>query len=354
MEPLMQEMLTFDDVLIKPRFSDINSRKDVNLTSPLGYRLPIVSANMDTITEAEMACAMIKLGGQGCLHRFWSIESNCNAFLKVTEATGDVPWVSVGISDKERERAEALLSLGANTIVIDVAHAAQMQVVNFHKWLYPKGAGEISIIVGNFGNLRSVEDYCEHLSKKPDAIKVGIGPGSACTTRLKTGCGVPQLSAIMDCVSSRIPIIADGGMRNSGDIAKALAAGAKMVMLGGMLAGTDETPGEIIKRDKFEPVNPPNGLLGTWTDEIIGKKYRGSASKEAYEEQGKDWDCAEGESFIVDYKGPVEKYIKSIEGGLRSAFTYVGAENMEEFHKRAEFVKVSSNSVKENGAHGQA
>jgi IMP dehydrogenase len=205
------------------------------------------------------------------------------------------------------------------------------------------------IIVGNFANVNSTYIFAEELGYWPDAIKVGVGPGSACTTRIKTGVGTPQLSAILQHASCPTQIIADGGCRNPGDIVKALAAGAHAVMLGGMLAGTDETPGEILGIKAFWDNDKEKNVREGY------KQYRGSASKESYAAQGKDqaYITAEGESFTVPYKGPVKDILQDIEGGLRSALTYVGASNLEELRRNATFVEVSSNTVMENGAHGK-
>src|SRR5581483_6034669 len=180
------------------------------------------------------------------------------------------------------------------------------------------------------------------------------GPGSACTTRMKTGVGYPQLSAIQEIsqwlTPKGIPVIADGGMKTPGDIAKAIGAGASMVMLGGMLAGTYETPGETVQQD-----GKPCQSVSFETISKVYKKYKGSASKESYEEQGKSasWRTAEGESFLVPYKGPVEDVLQDIEGGLRSAFAYVGAQNLQQFQWRCRFVRITPSTVVENGAHGK-
>lgn len=338
---MLQEFYTFDDVLIVPQFSTVKSRGDVDLTSG-GFKLPIMSANMDTVTGYKMAAAMAQASAGACLHRFGSIEANVNSYLMAT-ALGGNPWVSIGLGEKELDRAEALFHVGARQYVIDVAHGAQQQVVEACQRLVERLPSAVRICVGNFSTGPSVKEFINQF--KPTAIKVGIGPGSACTTRIKTGCGVPQLSAIEGVrrVYDGI-IIADGGCRNPGDIAKALAAGADIVMIGGMLAGTEETPGEIL------PV-----YFGSNKSHVLSEKvYRGSASQSSYLDQGKtqEYMTAEGEEYRVPYTGPVGKILKDIEGGLRSAFAYVGARNIKEFHERAKFIRVTGNTVIENSAHG--
>jgi IMP dehydrogenase/GMP reductase len=259
-----------------------------------------------------------------------------------------VPFISsFGTGEFGRYLVEEHASMGQKFFCLDVAHGAQTQVAE-QTIRFKKNYPDLWLMVGNFGSPESIVqflDTCQYYEHfyQPNAIKVGIGPGSACTTRIKTGVGYPQLSAINDIKNTfedlykdAPAIIADGGIKTPGDVAKALACGANAVMIGGMLAGTDETPGEIIQvHDKQF------------------KQYRGSASKESYETQGKDWDCAEGESFTVQYKGSALNVLKDIEGGLKSAFSYVGAKNLKEFQKMSEFIIVSSNTVKENNSHGK-
>jgi len=328
------EYVTFDDVLIKPMFSTIKSRQEVDLSSDIGktaLKLPIFSSNMDTVTEIEMCLAMKSAGGVGVLHRFCSIEQNVKMYtLKAA--------VSCGLGEYELKRAIELQKVGAQLIFMDVAHGA-MQTVIDQMALIRKNT-DLQVVVGNFASKESVDEFLNRSEFMPDAIKVGVGPGSACTTRIKTGIGVPQLSAILECIEAAkgIPIIADGGMKTPGDIAKALAAGASAVMLGGMLSGTDETPGDAFL-----------------TSDGLYKTYRGSASKEAYQDQGKNdsWRAAEGESFSIPHKGSVKHILQDIEGGLRSAFTYVGAQNLRLFQSNSIFIKVSNSSKVENRAHGK-
>lgn len=328
--------ITFDDVLISPRFSDIESRKDVDISTKFGdytLQIPVFSANMDSITETKMANSMYKNGGFGVLHRFCSIKENCDMYTDIAHHNGKNCAVSVGLGKNGLERAEALAEMGAEMFFLDVAHGAQMQVVRQYDAL--KNIVN-HVTVGNFATSASIREFIGHLGYVPDAIKVGIGPGGVCETRVKTGVGIPQLSAILDCnkeYNGKAPfIIADGGLKTSGDIAKALAAGANAVMVGGMLASTIETPGEGSVRI-----------------------YKGSASQEAYEHQNKisEWRTAEGTSKAVNITSTVKEVLQDINGGLRSSFTYVGARNLKEFHEKSSFNIISTNSTKENGAHGK-
>jgi IMP dehydrogenase len=348
----MRELLTFDDVLIVPKFSHLESRSQVNLSTnirALQFSLPVISANMDTVTGPRLAQAMIQNGAQACLHRFGTIDQTIQDFLATKGYENKDPaMVSIGLGPMELERAKALFDVGAHTFVIDVAHGAQISVVKQVKALRELLGRHVNLVVGNFASGASVETFIHYVGMDVDAFKVGIGPGSACTTRIKTGVGYPQLSAIMDItrtlIQTGIPVIADGGIKKPGDIAKAIGAGASMVMLGGMLAGTEETPGELVMKGEGGDWN-----VSKW------KKYRGSASLESYQAQGKEAKhrAAEGESFLVPYKGTVADVLQDIEGGLRSAMTYVGARNLDEFKRQCEFVRVSSSTIAENGAHGK-
>ncbi|WP_350159290.1 IMP dehydrogenase [Bdellovibrio sp. 22V] len=330
--------LTFDDVLIVPARSDIRSRRDPHLTTKLTKNIsietPIISANMDTITEYDMAFAMNQLGGVGILHRFITIEEQASQARRLKEAGVKVISASVGVGEEFKARAKAVIDAGANVITIDIAHGHSVQMMETMKWLkdnYPK----IDIIAGNMATPDAARDLIE---AGADAIKVGIGPGSMCTTRIITGCGVPQLTAVALCSeiaeSYGVPVIADGGIRTSGDMVKAFAAGANVVMLGSMLSGTIETPGEI-----------KNGK----------KQYRGMASRSAQD----SWRggvpegmAPEGESTQVNVKGHVKDVILEVTGGIRSGMSYVNATTISEIREKALFMEMSANGVAESRAHG--
>ncbi len=330
--------LTFDDVLIVPAKSAVRSRRDPSLTSRLtkNYKIetPVISANMDTVTESRMALAMAELGAFGILHRFISIEEQVLQIKKMKASGSAIISASIGVGEDFKLRAQALIDAGVQILTIDIAHGHSIQMMETMKWLKDSHP-QIDLIAGNIATPEAAQDLIE---AGADAIKVGIGPGSMCTTRIITGCGVPQLTAIALCAevaeSYGIPVIADGGLRNSGDIMKALAAGASTVMLGNMLGGTDESPGEMI---------------GDY------KKYRGMASKSAQN----SWRggvpegmAAEGESTTLKIKGPVKNIILEITGGLRSGMSYINAFELSEIKEKARFIEVSASGISESHAHG--
>lgn len=330
--------LTFDDVLIMPSKSEVRSRKipdlQTHLTKNITLNIPIISANMDTITEHEMAIAMDAQGGLGILHRFMSLEDQIKQTHLLKHANIKIIGASIGVGGDFKERAQSLINAGANLITIDIAHGHSVQMIETLKWLkdsYP----HIEVIAGNVATPEGVLDL---IDAGADAIKVGIGPGSMCTTRIVTGCGVPQLTAIALCVeaakNSHVPIIADGGMKNSGDVMKALAAGANAVMLGSMLSGTLETPGEV-KGGK--------------------KLYRGMASKSAqvnWRGGVPEGMAAEGESTSVFVKGHVKDVLLEISGGLRSGMSYINACTVPEIPLKARFIEMTLNGIRESHPHG--
>ncbi len=336
---------TFDDVLLSPQYTTIQSRKDVDTSTQFTRHhhlsIPIVAANMDTITEYEMMAAMHRLGGVGILHRFMTLDWQYGNMRRMRD---DFPTslicISLGVGDQDWKWLDSAYdSELVNVLCIDIAHGDCDRAIELVKDLRRMNFAE-DIIAGNVATPEATRRLCE---AGADAVKVGIGPGSMCTTRIITGCGVPQLTAIMECAEVAreygIPIIADGGLRNSGDIVKALAAGANSVMCGSLLAGTLETPGEIItdfQNKKF-------------------KKYRGMASKDAMIDwKGESYSnvTAEGETMFIPLKGSVAEVINGLVGGIRSGMTYNNALTIPELQENAHFRVVSLNSKIENGAHG--
>lgn len=352
---MIRKGYSFDDVLLVPRYNDIASRKDVDTSVQFGglkLGIPVLSANMDTITGNSMAREIYRLGGLGVLHRFCSIQDNITMYLASQYPHSDFrscAIISLGINEG-LERAEALYQVGARYFCVDVAHGHTKAIGKFVK-LLKKQYSDIFVIAGNVAT-HAGADYLA--SCGADAIKVGIGPGSVCTTRIKTGCGVPQLTAIMDCAKVDRLIIADGGIKTPGDAVKALAAGAHIVMLGGMLAGTDETPGEII--EEFGPEDKYYGQVAKSTNVVKYKLFRGMASKEAQEDffgSQSEWKTAEGVEIKVRAKGPVANVVSDLVGGIRSGMTYCGAKNIAALQRNAEWIEVSPNGVKENSSHGE-
>jgi IMP dehydrogenase len=340
----MIEALSFDDVLIIPEYSTIKSRKDVSTVTKMNgitLEVPIISSNMDTITESEMAKTMHMLGAGACLHRFNTVNENKQMYKASPKQT----MVSIGVGAAEFDRALALFESGAETFVIDVAHGAAQHVVEQYDNLRAIVKENANIIVGNFATGISIRDFKHQLKSRvmPDAYKIGIGGGSLCTTRVVTGCGLPTFQSILDCRGYADNLIADGGIRNSGDIVKALAAGAKAVMVGGLLSGTEETPGDDVIIGKGSPL------------ETRYKRYRGSASLESYEIQNKvaDHRAAEGEATLVECKGPVRHVILNLVGGIRSGMSYVGASNLTELRESAKFVRVTDSGKRESRAHAK-
>ena len=338
--------LTFDDVLIVPRRSSIRSRQDVSVCTRLSRRIelgiPVVAANMDTVCEHEMAVAMARLGGIGIVHRFMPIDAQAAQIDMVKQAGANlVVGAAVGTDRDMLERAKALVAAGADALVLDIAHGHSDHAIDGVRALKDHFA-DIDVVAGNVATFDGAADLAD---AGADAVKVGVGPGGVCTTRIVAGVGVPQLTAIADVAPVGVPVIADGGIRSSSDIAKAMAAGASTVMVGSMLAGTKESPGEVEQG--------PKGLQ---------KRIRGMASFEAVQARadraGEDLDeeylsyrAPEGVEGTVPYKGEVSKLVLQLMAGLRSAMSYTNANTLAEFSELAEFVAVTPQGVIESLPH---
>jgi IMP dehydrogenase len=349
--------LSFDDIQLVPRFNNIPSRKDVSTRVQFGdltLDVPIFSSNMDTITDSKMARTMYKLGGLGFLHRFCSIEENISMYDYATKEWQNTreprkieaeAVVSLGVNEG-LDRFHALYEIGARYFCIDVAHGHSESVGRMIKSL-KKFSDDIYVVAGNVCTRMGAE-YLAGCGA--DAIKIGVGPGSACTTRIKTGFGIPQFTAIRECSRVNVFKIADGGIRTPGDAVKAFAAGADAIMLGGMLAGCDETPGELI-------TDIAQDFRGDWkaTNDSY-KIFRGMASKEAQDDfmgSMSDWKAAEGVEITVKVKGPASNVVNELMGGIRSGMTYCGANNIREIRERAEWVEISPAGAAEAKPHGE-
>lgn len=343
---ILNEAYCFDDFLLIPRYNEVKSRQDVTLSTRLTKNItiqsPLISSNMDTVTTSPMMAAMRKLGCVGIMHRFMNAKECEDQLWNYQHLLGSVVppvCVSLGVNGDADELLDLYCNMDVSVICIDVAHGHSQAVVEMIKKVKAK-PHHFEIIAGN---VATAEATVELIDAGADAIKVGIGPGSMCTTRMVTGNGVPQLSAIMECAEAAerhdVPIIADGGMRNSGDIVKALAAGASTIMSGSFFSGTDEAPGDIVE---------------DFTTKQKFKKYQGMASNDAMIGwKGRYHAAAEGEATHTPLKGPVEDIVKTLLAGIRSGLTYQGAHDIVELRKNATFRLISKNSVSENGAHGK-
>lgn len=341
MRILNKTYYTFDDVLIAPEFSDIESRATISTEVDflgLNLKIPIISSNMDFVTGSKMANAMREAGGLGIIHRFCPWDAQVDNLIKIGLAGGPLT-LSVGT----RDRTEALKRVGhidflskqtgiPAIICVDVAHGYHEKVYKLVAAI-KDGPYDVKIIAGNIAGADAAYGL---VNSGADAIKVGIGPGSVCTTRTVTGVGVPQLSAIAEVAEAlqpyggKISLIADGGIKNSGDIVKALAAGADVVMLGSLLAGATECPGEVIETGDGRKLRRYRGqsIFG-----VNGEKY-----------------TKEGVSGYVNEKGPVADVLKQLVGGLKSGMSYVGARNLTELREKAIFIPVSGNTLHENNS----
>ena len=395
----LRECLSYDDVQIIPKYSETKHRESCDtltrFTKNTILTIPIVSSPMDTITEYEMAKEMLEWGGVGVIHRFMSIEDQAKMMFKVhsiwdsyfdirksmggkdEERTADNEWVewrksivgstitksdwedlkerlwwfdsmkgdddiwkkrplcaAIGITGDYFERAQELVKNGCNVLLIDVAHGHHKLVKEGIRRLKNGLKGTYEIIGGSIATKEAAQDLCDW---GVDGIRVGIGNGSLCETRIRTGVGIPQVTTLLDvcsvCDTYDVPVVADGGIRNIGDVCKGFGCGADTIMFGSLLSGTKETPGDISK-------------VGLWPNEKLYKKYRGSASVESKLDRG-EIKNVEGNSKTVPYKGKIKRIIDDILDGLKSSMSYVGASNLEEFRTLVKFVRVTQSGVRE-------
>jgi len=334
-----RETLSFDDVLLVPQYSDIESRSQVDTSSRLGpdlnFSLPVISSPMDTITEKSMVEALHKGGGLGIVHRYNSINEQANIVKAVRETNKDIPVaIAVGASGDYLDRAERNIRLGIKILCIDTAHGHHLAMERAVKTLKDNYGSTIHIMAGNVATLEGFNSLAEWGA---DSIRVGIGGGSICSTRLVSGHGMPTLESIIDCAQTgySAKIIADGGIKTSGDIVKALAAGADFVMVGSMLSGTRETPGNVFTSKEGKNY----------------KIYRGMASAKAQTDWRGKSSTPEGISTTVAYKGEVAPILDNLLGGIRSGFSYSGARTLKELQIKAKFIRQTSAGRLESSTH---
>ena len=354
-----KEAFSFDDVLLVPQESGVVPSEvtlSTRLTKNITLNIPVMSAAMDTVTESKMAIAMAQYGGLGVIHKNMTIEQQADLVKAVKakkvdldeypnsalDKTGNLlAAAGVGVSKDMEERVKALIEAGVDVLIVDSAHGHSANVMKTVKYI--KANYTIDVIAGNVATAKGTRALIE---AGADAVKVGIGPGSICTTRIVSGVGVPQITAIADAAEEAtkhgIPVIGDGGIKHSGDITKAIGAGASVVMLGSMLAGHSESPGEIITRDgmKFKAYRGMGSL---------GAMYKGSGDR--YGQEGASKFVPEGVEALTPFKGAIHDTLYQLLGGLRSGMGYCGYQTIDELRADSEFIIITSAGMVESRPH---
>jgi IMP dehydrogenase len=341
------EGLTFDDVLLLPNESSF-PREAVDLTTKLHpkimLKLPILSSPMDTVTEANMAIAMAEAGGLGVIHRNLQIDKQ-KVMVEAVKKAGHQVAAAIGAGQDMEERVKALVDAGVDMIVVDSGHGHSTYIMDCVKFI-KKNHKNVVVMAGNIATY----DGAKALIKAgADILRVGVGPGSICTTRVVTGMGVPQITALLEaaraCKGTKVTFVADGGIRMMGDMAKALATGASAVMLGSMLAGHEQSPGEKVTHDGKE-YKKYRGMGS------VGAMQKGGAERYGQKEQtATEKLVAEGVEGMVPFKGDVHDFLYQAGGSLRSSFYYLGSKTVDEFHKKANFIRITPAGMKESHPH---
>lgn len=358
------EGLTFDDLLLLPNESTF-PREAVNLATALHPRmklsLPILSSPMDTVTESGMAIAMAQMGGLGVIHRNLAVEKQkaMVEHVKESKVVSDASRVSaldakgrylvaaaIGAGADMQERVKALVGAGVDMIVVDSGHGHSTYIMDCVRYIKKTYKNNVVVMAGNVATYEGAKAL---IKAGADVLRVGVGPGSICTTRVITGMGVPQVTALLEvaraCKGTKITFVADGGIRMMGDMAKALATGASAVMLGSMLAGHEQAPGEKVKVNG-EVYKQYRGMGS------IGAMQKGGAERYGQKAQtGAKQLIAEGVEGLVAFKGDVHDFLFQAAGSLRSSFYYLGSKTVPEFHKKAKFIKISQAGMKESHPH---
>jgi IMP dehydrogenase len=344
----IKEALTFDDVTLAPKYSKIlpsETNTSINLTDNLRLKIPLLSSAMDTVTESKMSIAIAKAGGIGVIHRNLDIKFQVSEIKKVKKQKLLV-GAAVGAGPNEFLRAKAILKEGVDLIVVDTAHGHTKKVAEIIKFIKKIKDKKTALCAGNIATTEAAKFL---IKLGVDVIKVGIGPGSICTTRLVAGIGVPQLSAILSVrngiKNKNIKIIADGGIKYSGDLAKAFAAGADAIMIGSLFAGTDEAPGKLIKK-KGKLFKSFRGMGS------VGAMNKGSADR-YFQTKQKDTSkyVPEGVEGFVKYKGKVGNIIYKLIGGLKSSMGYLGSKSIIKLRNKPNFVKITKAGFYESMVH---
>lgn len=357
---MSSEGLTFDDVLLIPQYSEVlpaEAQLETYITKDIKLNIPLLSAAMDTVTESDMAIALAQLGGIGVIHRALSVDRQIEEVKRVKHYGGSfysnslkdkdgrlMVAAAAGVGTDANERIDKLIEAGIDVLVIDTAHGHSRMVLNKVKET-KKRYSNIPLLVGNIATFDAARDL---INMGADGLKIGVGPGSICTTRIVSGVGVPQITAILDVSRAakkfNIPVIADGGIRYSGDITKAIAAGASSVILGSLFAGTDESPGELIGKDKKYKCYRGMGSLGV---------MKANGGDRYFQKNTTDVKkiIPEGVEAKIEYKGSVSDIIHQLIGGLRSGMGYSGALTINDLQAKAMFVRITAAGLSESHVH---
>ena len=338
--------LSYDDVLLVPQYSEIESRNDVSLetkiTSHLTLKIPLISANMSDVTGVEMAIAMARLGGLGVIPRFMAAEEEADMISRVKKEKLPV-GASIGLRNGMFDRSEMLVKAGADIFFLDVAHGHMRKVIEAIQDFKNKFE-KVDLVAGNVATTTASEDL---FRAGADCVKVGIGPGSICTTRIETGSGVPQITAILESVIAarkfRKTLIADGGTKNSGDIVKGLAAGASAIMAGSLFAGTNESPGKkvTINGKVYKTYNASTSLT----------EKENHVEKNSHEFDKHYVKQIEGVESLVPSRGPLLEIVERMTANIRSGFSYSGAKDIKRLWNNAKFTQITSMGRLESGPH---
>jgi len=345
---IIKEALTFDDVLLEPKYSNIlpsDTNTNIKLSTNLKLKIPLLSSAMDTVTESKMAISIAKAGGIGVIHRNLSVDDQIKEVRKV-KSKKLLVGAAIGASNTEFERAKKIIKQDIDLLVIDTAHGHSKKVEDIIKKIKKIKSNKTALCAGNIATFEAAKFL---INLGVDILKVGIGPGSICTTRIVAGIGVPQITAILEAKKARkdkkISIIADGGIKFSGDIVKALVAGADAVMIGSLFAGSKETPGKILKFKGKQY----KGFRGMGS---IGAMNKGSADRYFQKKQSDNSKYVpEGVEGLVKYKGPVDKIIFQLMGGLKSSMGYLGSKDIITLKKNNKFVKITKAGFYESMVH---
>ncbi len=363
----IQEYLTFDDVLILPGYSGF-SRSDIDLSTKLtrtvDLKIPLAAAPMDTVCDSKLAIALGKLGGIGFIHRNLTTEDEADEVKKVKDA-GVLAGAAVGANAGFDDRVKALVAAGVDIVIVDSAHGFDIKIldaIRFIKKTYPA----LQVISGNIATAEGAQGS---IDAGADGLRVGMGPGAICTTRIVSGMGVPQLTAILETVKvakeAGVPVIADGGIKYSGDMVKAIAAGASTVMMGSYFSSSEEAPGKVVELPTEHVPARFKSILKDGQNTYKFKEYRGMGSVGAMKEgariksedeyHGKSYKdrvlVAEGVEGLVPVKGTVQSVVDQAVGGIKSGMFYIGAKNLKELQEKATFIKITQASLTESHPH---